>query len=63
VPKKEHVPAGKITLANFNHQTITYRFSTPIAAVNKPIILNKLFLPDMFVGRLDEPPEITFFFS
>lgn len=63
VPKKDHVPAGKITLTNFNHQTISYRFSTPLAAANKPITLNQIFLPDMFVGGVDEPPEIVAFFS
>jgi hypothetical protein len=63
VPKKDHVPACKISLTNFSHQTISYRFSTPLAAVSKPTIFSQLYLPDMFVGGLDEPPEISALFS
>jgi hypothetical protein len=63
VPKKNHLPVGKISLTTYNHQNTAYRFSTPIAPVSKTVILIKIFLPDACIAGPGQPPDMTSVFS
>jgi hypothetical protein len=63
VPKKDHLPIGKINLTTYNHQNTAYRFSTPTAPASKTAILIKIFLPDACTTGPGRPPDLTAVFS
>ena len=63
VPKKDHLPVGKINFTTYNHQNIAYRFSTPMTPANKTVILLQIFLPDTCIAGPGQPPDMVSVFS
>ncbi len=57
VPKKEHVPFGKINLVAFNYQTIHYKFSTPLIKVRKTVSCYHSFIPNPLIKGPGQPPD------
>ena len=58
VPKKDHVPFGKINLAAYNHQAISYKFSTPLIKFSKTISCNHSFIPNPLIKGPGQPPDM-----
>ena len=57
VPKKEHVPFGKINLATFNYQSVFYKFSSPVFVVRKTVYNKQAnFLYSIITGP-GQPPD------
>ena len=63
VPKKEHVPFGKINLTAYNHQTIHYKFSIPIIVVRVRVDGNHLNIPNFLIAGPGQPPDKNLAFS
>ena len=57
VPKKEHVPFGKINLAAYNCQTIYYKFSVPIIETSKTITNHHSFILNSCISGPGQPPD------
>ncbi|BAU52678.1 hypothetical protein [Mucilaginibacter gotjawali] len=63
VPKKGHVPFGKINLATYSHQCVHYKFSIPIFMIQAGIFYKQadiLYLTMIGPGR---PPDVKTIFS
>jgi len=57
VPKKDHVPFGKINKTVYNNQTTYYGFSTPAITVRKPININHSIILSCFITGPGQPPD------
>ena len=63
VPKKDHVPFGKINLASYNCLAIHYKFSIPIIKATQNIDTNHSYIPDPCVTGSGQPPDFKFILS
>jgi hypothetical protein len=63
VPKKEHVPFGKINLATYNCQIVHYRFSAPILTFKKNIFSYHSVIPKSFISGPCQPPDAEMLIS
>ncbi len=63
VPKKEHVPFGKVNLIICNYQIPNYKFSTPLTKVGKVISLNTFSIPGSLIIGPGQPPDSYTIFS
>lgn len=57
IPKKDHVPFGKINLTVYNNQTTHFRFSLPVVIVKKPINTNHSIILSCFITGPGQPPD------
>ena len=57
VPKKEHVPFGKINLIIYNHQCIYYKFSTPLLMIREIICDKHPDIPASVIPGSGQPPD------
>jgi hypothetical protein len=57
VPKKDHVPFGKINLASYNYQTTLYKFSVPLETAGKIICDKQLIIPNSSITGPGQPPD------
>lgn len=60
VPKKDHVPFGKINQVAYSYQTVTFKFSTPLIIYQKNICTNHSLVPDCYISRPGQPPDPGF---
>ena len=58
VPKKEHVPFGKINLVAYNYQVVRYTFSIPVIGARKNINYEDIFIPNSPVSGPGQPPDM-----
>jgi hypothetical protein len=58
VPKKEHVPFGKLNLITYSYQAIRYWFRTPVVEMNPIISCNHSFVLYPGISEPGQPPEI-----
>jgi hypothetical protein len=63
VPKKDHVPFGKINLATYNHQSMYYKFSTPIFMIRKVIYYEQANILHSIITGPGRPPDVKTIFS
>ena len=63
VPKKDHVPFGKINLACYNYQNIHFKFTIPLISNGKNIPDHFLMIPNAIITGPGQPPDITTLFS
>ncbi|MEO7215934.1 hypothetical protein [Mucilaginibacter sp.] len=58
VPKKNHVPFGKLVLIVYSHQNLQYRFATPIITTFKKIHLyTQLQISNSSIEGPGQPPD------
>jgi len=57
VPKKDHVPFGKINLVMYNYQPSYFHFSIPIAVIGKKTYTNHCVIVDAFITGPGQPPD------
>jgi hypothetical protein len=60
VPKKDHVPFGKLNFAAYNYQFTYYKFSTPAVAVSKISPYNHSLIPNSVIEGPGQPPDMNF---
>ncbi len=58
VPKKDHVPFGKINIVAYNHQSVYYQFSTPLIKVRKTVSCYHSFIPNPLIKGPGQPPDM-----
>jgi len=58
VPKKDHVPFGKINLIAYNYQAVHYKFSIPLIKVRKTVSCNHSFIPNPLIKGPGQPPDM-----
>jgi hypothetical protein len=63
VPKKDHVPFGKINLIAYSYQAIQYKFSTPLFTLMKATFSDHSFIPEPFITGTGQPPDLNVIFS
>jgi hypothetical protein len=63
VPKKDHVPFGKINLADYNYQTIFFKFSAPIITIGTIISHNHFNICNSPITGTGQPPDVCLHFS
>ena len=63
VPKKEHVPFGKVNLIVCNYQIVNYKFSTPLTMVGKVIFVNTSHIPGSLIMGPGQPPDRKIIYS
>jgi len=57
VPKKEHVPYGKMNLAAYNCQTINFCFIVPVLLMPKMVYNNRYIITGAFITGPGQPPD------
>jgi hypothetical protein len=57
VPKKDHVPYGKINLATYSYQTISYSFTGPVLVMPKIVYSNYSIVTEAFITGPGQPPD------
>jgi len=63
VPKKDHVPFGKMNLTTYNVQSINFKFATPLLTLKKTICCNNSIVPWRFITGPGQPPDVDSFLS
>jgi len=57
VPKKDHVPFGKINLAIYHYQPGYFHFSNPTVLVAKKTYANHCLITEAFITGPGQPPD------
>ena len=57
VPKKEHVPFGKMNLVMYNYQPVYFKFTNPIVLLSKKICTNHCGIMEAYITGPGEPPN------
>jgi hypothetical protein len=57
VPKKEHVPFGKINLMVCNYQAENYKFLTPVITTTNNFTGNQFYIPASSISGPCQPPD------
>jgi len=60
VPKRDHVPFGKINQVAYSHQNITFKFSIPLIICRKNTYTNGSIVPDGYISSTGQPPDTGF---
>ena len=63
VPKKDHVPFGKINLATYNHPAIYYKFSVPVFMVRMSLYCKHEDILHSIITGPGRPPDAIPLFS
>jgi len=58
VPKKDHVPFGKINLTAYNHQAVYYKFSVPVFMVRNALCYQQADILCFIIAGPGQPPDI-----
>jgi len=58
VPKKDHVPFGKVNVMMYNYQVINYKFATPVTVLTKMIYSNRSIIINAFITGPGQPPDM-----
>ena len=59
VPKKDHVPFGKINLIDYSYQTACHKFSDPVIIFRRNNGYNHFIIPNPFVTGRGQPPDFS----
>lgn len=57
VPRKEHVPFGKISIMDYNFPTVNYMFGTPQFALQKKKQTDHSLIPNSCISGPGQPPD------
>jgi hypothetical protein len=57
VPKKDHVPFGKINLASYSYQTIHFKFSIPLVSNGTNVPDQFIIIPNSIITGPGQPPD------
>lgn len=63
VPKKEHVPFGKINLPAYHYQNNNYGFSVPVTLLGRNLHHKLAQLPDAVISGPAQPPDNAIYLS
>lgn len=63
VPKKEHVPFGKINLISYNNVYVNYLFSIPSTELRSNIQYKNCFFSNSIINKPSQPPDTRLFSS
>jgi hypothetical protein len=58
VPKKDHVPFGKINLIAYSHHCESYKFATPVVTVRETVCNKYTITPSPFITGPGQPPDM-----
>lgn len=59
VPKKDHVPFGKVNFISYNYQPVQYTFEVAAVVIEKATFRNYFLIPASCITGPGQPPETT----